>query len=488
MSDIKFTYIAHRNIVHYAGKYVDDVRHHFSIPNKNAGFARRHGARWVPERIYAISPTGTFHPGLLNGVLRFVRDRFKDVEIEIDPVLLAVCKPSYNIPTFNKLSLPLRDYQLTAVSNCIESGRGVVKLGTGGGKTLVIASLLSSVYNHYKDNSRQLKVLMVVPDLGLVFQTLKDFKTYKVPFTFSGFTGSMEPNLTSNVIIANSAILQKRFKEFITSGFLPKGKLMDMIIVDEVHKVRRGNEIVKIIDRLPVHNRFGFTGTLPENKIDEWNVIGRFGPVIFEKNSAELRDESYLADVTSNIINISYTAKPTVYPGTEDLSDYQLELDFIKDNKFRNTIIKSLVNLATTNTLVMVNRIEHGEILHKFLSDNTKKKIYFIRGEIDVQDRMEVIQQMEQESGIVCIAITAIFSTGINIKNLHNIIFASGGKSLVQVVQSIGRGLRLHETKTKLTIYDIADNLKYGAEHSKQRCKIYDSESIKYKIVSLKEG
>lgn len=141
----------------------------------------------------------------------------------------------------------------------------------------------------------------------------------------------------------------------------------------------------------------------------------------------------------------------------------------------------NLCSKLDKNTLLLVNRLEHGHNLLNYFNNNiNNKKIYFIRGEIDVDSRDEIKKLMEIDNDIICIAITKIFSTGINIKNLHNIILAAGGKSSVTVVQSIGRGLRLHPEKKELNIFDICDKgFKYSTEHSNKRMQIYKKEKIK---------
>ena len=135
----------------------------------------------------------------------------------------------------------------------------------------------------------------------------------------------------------------------------------------------------------------------------------------------------------------------------------------------------------------MVDRIVHGNLLYDILSKGTTKKVYFIHGEIELQDREDVIKMMESENDIVCIAISNIFSTGINIKNLHYIIFAAIGKAKVKLIQSIGRSLRLHKSKEMAIIFDIADMLRYGWDHYTERFKIYIKEKIPVKETSISE-
>jgi superfamily II DNA or RNA helicase len=130
----------------------------------------------------------------------------------------------------------------------------------------------------------------------------------------------------------------------------------------------------------------------------------------------------------------------------------------------------------------MVNHLIHGDILLDVLSNGTDKRVFFVKGEVEVEERKKIIDLMEMNDNIVCIAMSSIFSTGINIKNLPNILFVGLGKSFIRVVQSIGRGLRLHDNKNKLNIFDVMDNMKYSYSHALHRQSIYDKEEIPWKI------
>jgi len=137
----------------------------------------------------------------------------------------------------------------------------------------------------------------------------------------------------------------------------------------------------------------------------------------------------------------------------------------------------------------MVNHIAHGEVLYNYLSSNlSDRKVYFIRGEVEVEERARVIKEMETSDNVICIAISAIFSTGVNIKNLHMIVFASGGKSFIRIIQSIGRGLRLNPNKDRLSIIDLADKLRYSQEHAVRRQEIYTQEKIQFKTWDIVEN
>ncbi len=158
---------------------------------------------------------------------------------------------------------------------------------------------------------------------------------------------------------------------------------------------------------------------------------------------------------------------------------YIEETEWLHNNLFRNDTISKIANKLDTNTLILVDRILHGEILLSHLKTTTCKQVYFIQGSVELEEREQMRRLMEETSGVICIAISNIFSTGISIKNLHNIIFASIGKARIKIIQSIGRSLRLHHTKEIATIFDIADTcLNYGYKHFEERKKLYQTESI----------
>ena len=456
---------------------LDDIREHFSVKDDTARFRLRGRARYYSNpRIYCITPTGLFEPGLFFDILTFIKKEYPNINIDIQDEVLDVVKPNnYKLNSvYNLLKFPLRDYQLTSVENALKFGRGIIKLGTGGGKTLTIASLLMSMF---KDNPK-IKILIIVPDLGLVNQTYKDFIDYDVKFKFTRWTGKIKPDLTANCIIANRGILQSQFND---NDWI---KYVDALVVDECHTIKKSNKISKMVNEITTFNKFGLTGTLPDNKPDELNILGKLGKVIYDKDSYELRLESYLTSVDVKVINISYNDKPLYISGN---NNFKTELDFIYTNNFRNNVIENICNKFNNNSLILVNHLAHGDALYDKLSQSKDKQVFFVKGEVEVETRDEIKKIMETNSNVICIAMSSIFSTGINIKNIHMIMFASGGKSFIRTIQSIGRGLRLHESKDKLLIIDLCDQLKYGIRHGDKRQEIYNLEKINYTQTDIVE-
>jgi len=446
----------------------DKIREHFSVENDGARFARYRG-RFAARRKYAITGTGACELGLYWDIRQYLIKEQVKVDVNITEKLQKVLDVGRDIELYKKFTLELREYQEEVIKKALKIGRGTCVLGTGAGKTLTTAALIENYFQSCPDKDT-FKCIVLVPDLGLVSQTYEEFNDVGTTFKMTKWTGKTKPDLTSNVIICNIGIVQSQFDN---NDWM---KYIDLLIVDECHKIKATNKVSKIVSKIKTHNKYGFTGTLPENNLDKWSIIGKLGPVIYEKTSYELRLEDYLANVNVKVLNLEYKIPPRY------LSDnkYREELDFIYESPFRNTFLSKLCSKLDNNTLVLVNHIKHGLELEEYLKNSEDKQVYFIRGEVEVEERDKIKKIMEKDSNVICIAMSSIFSTGVNIKNLHNIIFAAGGKSFIRTVQSVGRGLRKHASKNKLIIFDICDKLRYGLRHCEKRKDIYETEKIKY--------
>lgn len=458
----------------------NNIREHFSIKNDGATFARKksNGRRiFIADRKYAITPTGQFDIGLFNEIKNYIINQQFVTNVKVEDSVYKLINVGFQTEIYTNFTKQLRDYQLEVVTRAVNKGWGTCILGTGAGKTLTTAALIENYYRN-SNNKQTFKCLVIVPDLGLVSQTYEEFLESGISFSVTQWTGKKQPDLDCNVIICNMGILQSKFKE---SEWV---KYVDLLIVDEAHKMKSDNKVSKIISEIKTRNRYGFTGTLPEDIYEQWFILGKLGPKIYEKNSSDLRKQNYLTNVDVKIIKLQY-ALPVI-PNITD-SAYRNELEYIYNHKIRNTFIQKLCEKLSNNTLILVNHIAHGEYLHEILQKQDKKQVFFIRGEVEVEERDSIKQLMEKNDNIVCIAISAIFSTGVNIRNIHNIMFVAGGKSFIRTVQSIGRGLRLHHNKEKLVIYDICDDLKYSTQHNEKRKQIYTDEQINYteKIVMV---
>ena len=458
------------------------IREKFSVVNKNARFVKKHIGRSI-DRIYSITPSGRFDIGLFRDIKKVIDGLDAPVKYVYSDAFKSTCIPQFPFyaDPLPSLGLTPYDYQATSVEKMLRFGRGVILIGTGGGKTFIM-SLFTKAVRLQQPSS---KFLIVVPTIQLVEQTYSDFIEYG--FTtddISKWSGDY-PYQSTDIIVASTSILQSK-----SSDLRPLLDI-DVLLVDEVHVLKKGNSINKVLDKIPTHHRYGFTGTMPEETIDQWNVRGKIGSILFEKNSDELRGGKFISEAKIDIIKIHYNMNSLkdLHTRLESTpTKYISELEFMIESNFRNKTIMDTAVVSRNNTLIMVDRIAHGELFEQMLNiRKTDKQIYFIQGDVAVDEREKVRDLMEQEDNIICIAISKIFSTGINIKNIHNIIFATPGKAKVKLIQSIGRGLRLHESKDILRVYDFADNLHYSNKHLSKREILYSKEKLNYDISTVKE-
>lgn len=442
------------------------IRSHFSVKNTAKDFVKDPiKKKHIKDRKYAITPSGLFDFGFHGEILKYLRDN-QITDISLTDAFKKRLKCGVEIEEFwDDLKYDARYYQKDSVIAGLKKGFGTFLLATSAGKSLAQALLIENYIRNVPCGT--FKCLIVVPGLSLVNQLQGDFEDYGVTFTYSGWTGGTEPQDTQ-VVICNSENLLAQFTNnpWILS--------VNLLITDECHRINSEAGISKIINKIHTPNKFGFTGTLSDKPIDQWKTIGTFGSVIYEKKSKELRDEGYISDVEITALQLNH-------PRTIKFK-YKDELEYLYKHEKRNRIIAKLSETISGNVLIMVNHLDHGDMLLSLMLTRSVKKVFFVKGEMEVEERKKIIDLMEKGDNIICIAMASIFSTGINIKNLPNIIFAGLGKSFIRVVQSIGRGLRLHDNKSKLRIIDVSDNLKYSMSHALHRQGIYNQEQIIFRI------
>ena len=255
------------------------IREHFSVENEGARFARYRG-RFAARRKYAITGTGACEVGLYWEIRQYLINNQIKIDVEVTDKLQKILKVGRNIELYKDFTLTLREYQEDVIKRALKLGRGTCVLGTGAGKTLTTAALIENYFQSCPDKDT-FKCVVLVPDLGLVTQTYDEFINSGTTFKLTKWTGKTKPDLTANVVICNIGIVQSQFD---TNDWL---KYVDLLIVDECHKIKASNKISKIVSKITTHNKYGFTGTLPENNLDKWSIIGKLGPVIYEKTSFE---------------------------------------------------------------------------------------------------------------------------------------------------------------------------------------------------------
>lgn len=433
--------------------------------------------------------TRTLYCGLLGQLEKFCNDRNysytlstkKQNEIDFENINVFLD----NLPLSNgKEKIKLHDHQRSAIIDAIMNKRCLLLSPTGSGKSLIIYCLIRYFLNNIKDK----KILIITPTTGLVTQLHSDFTEYsKDDDTFSSkdihsiFSGK-EKETDKRVIISTWQSLYKLNEKYFDD--------FSVVIGDECH-LYKAKSLTTLLTKLKnAYYRFGTTGTLDDSKTHKLVIEGLFGPTIKVVTTKELIEKNILANLKINclVLNHPDESKKEVKRVT-----YQEEIDWIVKSKSRNEFICNLASKINGNTLILFNYVEkHGKLLFDMMSEHTDKETYFIHGKTDVDDRESIRKYLDKEDNCILIASYGTCSTGINIKNIHNIIFASPSKSVIRVLQSIGRGLRISSSKDKATLYDISDDLSWKSyenhtmKHLHERIKIYTNEKFNYELFKIR--
>jgi superfamily II DNA or RNA helicase len=367
-----------------------------------------------------------------------------------------------------------RDYQIDAVYDALKYNRKLLISPTASGKSLMIYSVVR--YFTEKNN----RILLVVPTTSLVEQMYKDFEDYgwdAESYCHKIYSGK-EKNTNKNVVITTWQSIYNLPRSFFDS--------YDVIIGDEAH-LFKSKSLVSIMTKLDnTKYRFGFTGTLDGSQTHKWVLEGLFGPSYKVTQTKELIEKGHLSKLQIKILLLKHSP--------HKFNEFEEEIQYLIGNEKRNNFIKNLVLDLKGNSLVLFNRVEaHGMPLYELINNSASKerKIFFVHGGVDTEERELVREITEREDNAIIVASYGTFSTGINIRNLHNVIFASPSKSRVRNLQSIGRVLRKGNNKTKAILYDIADDITYNSRknytlnHLIERIKIYNEEDFNYEIIKI---
>jgi len=383
----------------------------------------------------------------------------------------------------NGKDIEIRDYQIEAVRHAINEGRTLLLSPTASGKSLIIYNLLRY---HQHLNRKQ---LIIVPTTSLVEQMYGDFQDYatadawQVSENCHRIYGGKEKSNEYPVTISTWQSIYK----FPRSWF----EQFDVVYGDEAH-LFKAKSLTTILDKcVNTPYRIGTTGTLDGTKTHKLVLEGVFGTVKKVITTKKLMDTNQVADLKVVAMVLDY---PDADRKTVKGMTYQEEMDWLVSNHSRNLVIRNLSITQKGNTLVLFQYVEkHGQILYDMIEKKVgdERKVFFVFGGTDTDTREQIRAITEKETDAIIIASYGTFSTGINIRNLHNIVFASPSKSRVRNLQSIGRGLRKGDNKVSCNLFDIGDDLQWKSKknytllHMVERIKLYNEEGFNYKLVRV---
>ena len=447
------------------------------------------GARFMPTyrnkiwdgkiRLYSVA-SNEIYVGLLPYIEEFAKRNDIDIEYkegvrnerkygtsELDRFVGRVS------PKSKGKTLQIRDYQMAAFNHAVRNNRSLLLSPTASGKSLIIY-LLTSWYESDK-------VLILVPTTSLVEQMYSDFIDYgydetKMQKIYQGHS----KEITKQVVISTWQSLYKMPRKFFEK--------FGCILGDEVH-LFKAKSLTNIMNKMQdTQYRHGFTVTLDGTQTHRLILEGLFGSVNKVTTTKELMENKTLANLNIKCIVLQYPEVDCKFMKDQNFQD---EVDLIVRDERRNEFIVNLTTHLKGNTLLLFQFVEkHGAVLYDMLKD-LDRKVFYVHGGTDTQTRENIREITEKEKSAIIVASYGTFSTGINIRNLHNVIFSSPSKSRIRVLQSIGRGLRQGTEKSTATLYDIADDFTWKSRqnftlrHFMERINIYNEEEFNYEIKNL---
>lgn len=381
-------------------------------------------------------------------------------------------------PASKGKEITVRGYQTEVVHHCISNQRATIISPTSSGKSLMIYSLV----RYLLGAKLACRVLFIFPTVGLVSQMASDFVDYS---SVNGW----DVESRSHLIFAGQEKITNHQLVFSTYQSLTKMPTkyfnsFDVIICDEVHTAA-AKSIKDIMEKsTEVQYKFGFTGTLNEAKCHSLVVQGLFGEAHIATTTNELMKKNEISQLKITCLLLKYSIETCKLFKEVNYAD---EIEYIVTNMKRIKFIKNLVTSLKGNSLILFTRISQGKLILDSLKG--RDNIHYVDGSTSIENREKVRAIAESTNDCIIVASYGVFSTGINIKRLNNIIFGSPYKSSIKVRQSLGRVLRLCEGKDGAQLFDVADDLHYkshknfGLKHLEERVRFYCEDKLKYKII-----
>jgi len=501
-------------VILYHGKsLLVDNKEHLTISKVNEVYAKieceKHIAKEISEYFTFFVPGYTFVPAYRNkiwdGKIRLFDSRNSQIYMGLMGNVEEFCQESdytfthdfvddeYSVYHAKKFigdlqihargePIEVREHQIEGYIHAMRKRRALLLSPTASGKSLIIYLIFRQLQQY-----QNLKGLVIVPTTSLVEQLYSDFADYN--------NDNMEEHLhrvyqgkdkesSKPLIISTWQSLYKLPKEYFHQ--------FDYVIGDEAHLFKAQSLTTILTACINAKYRVGLTGTLDGTKTHKLVLEGLFGPVNKVISTRELIDKNQVSNFEVKCLILKHPDEKCLEYKDKT---YQEEIQYLISNEVRNKFIKNLAVSLGKNTLILYQMVDkHGRILYDMIKDTEKignRKVFFVHGGTDTNDREEIRRIMEIENDAIVVASYGTFSTGINIRNLHNIIFAMPTKSTIRTLQSIGRGLRQSEGKEQATLYDIADDLRYKKhmnytlKHFVERTKIYNDEQFPFKIYKI---
>ncbi len=368
----------------------------------------------------------------------------------------------------------LRDDQVEVVNKFLENPQCIQEIATGFGKTITTATL-AKICEKYG------RTVTIVPNKSLVEQTEEDF--INCGLDVGVYYGDRKDIGKTHTICTWQSlnILDKKSKN--DEEVLSLAELLDdvqCVMVDEVHMAK-----ADVLKKLLTQNlanapiRWGLTGTVPKADHEFQSLKASLGEVVHRVAAHELQEKGVLSACHVNVIQ---TAEWKEFKG------YAEELKYLVTDSTRMTYISNLIKTISEsgNTLVLVDRIESGNFIQNFLSEQLDEDVAFISGAVKTKDRKEEYDEVKTATNKIIVATYGVAAVGINIPRIFNLVLIEPGKSFVRVIQSIGRGIRKADDKDFVQVWDITASTKYAKRHLTERKRYYKDAKYPFEVQKVK--
>jgi len=389
----------------------------------------------------------------------------------------------------------IREYQIKSAYNILKFRRSSSEIATSAGKTLMIFM----IFAYLRETNKAQRYLIVVPNTSLILQTIEDFEDYnndKLKFVIQPIHGGTDKRKTNaECIIGTFQSLVKRDTEWFSG--------VDAVCIDEAHYTNCVSVKTVISKCEDLIYSYGLSGTLKKenDSADHFTLQAYLGPFVNDISAKFLIDNDYATAVFVKVIRMKYLEvemkqklkqlreRKAEFEGTELLN---LEKRVVIDNRQRFNYVVNFLSRVTKNSLILFSDVKYGygRKIYDWLRNNTDKEVYYVDGGTAIHLREMYFEKMENKENILLVASFGTLGTGISINNIFNIFLLESYKSDRIIRQTIGRGMRLHDEKDRVTIWDFVDDFSLGDEnyllkHGKERVKTYKAQGFPYKIFTV---
>lgn len=468
-----------------------ELSEYFTFDVPNAKWTPKFKARiWDGKIRLFNSLTKTLPYGLISHLYHFAKDNNHTVKLSFDDsqdesITLEIVDAFIDsIPTVARgVPLIVDEFQRRAIYVALRYKRRVLLAATSAGKSLIIYYIIRWVLQN-----PDAKCILIVPTKSLVSQMFNDFIEYSQINGFDVYTEAQElysgkpKEFTTRVLISTWQSIYKNNKDFFNQ--------FDCLIGDEAHGWNAKSCSELMLKCTQVRYKIGTSGTLQDAAVNKLQLQGLFGKVTDIVNTKQLMDAGRVTRMSIKCLLLQH---PEHMRKALKGSEYKDEISHLVDYSPRNAFIKNLTLTMTGVTVVMFTFItRHAKPFYqKLLAECGDRPVYFLDGSSSVEYRNEIKDKLATDVNPILITSYQLYSTGINVPTIRNIILAAPTRSKIRILQTIGRGLRLHESKTQFNLYDIADDLSYKSYKNStllqliERVRIYNVQKFDYKIFKI---